>query len=543
MANPALLELLSGPRWAIGKSDLAALGRRARQLDHAEPSLLEAVSDPPANISAECGRRLELFRAELDALRGWMGGPLDELVNQVAATLAVRGELMLNGSGTAMLTAFQNAIGEYVAFAEDAELGGLLSYLEAELAEGVGLEQPVLSQEACVKLLTIHRAKGLEWEAVFLPALADQVFPYRHGESLFTRNPSALPAPLRGDARAIPQLTAASREGLDRYAEEMKAIHRHSEDRLAYVGVTRAKSLLYATSHVWIADRKTARTPSPYFEVLRGFAERHSEPEQFSTANPDEQSGLGLDWPVFADLERGQHRQQAADAVRAAIARQSAGEPVVLPPELSPWAERADALIAEAGPEPAIAPPQYLSVSALSRLRQDRPGFIADLALPRPKLVRESQRAGSRFHRWLEQRMTGQLTLDDEQFTAAPAADEQLIEAFLASPYAESTPVAVEAPFTLTLADQVIRGRIDAVFAAVDGYAYQVVDWKTGDARASDPLQLACYRLAWARLRGIALDQVDAVFYDLCRGVVVRPAQIWTAAQLEELVANVAGDE
>jgi DNA helicase-2/ATP-dependent DNA helicase PcrA len=538
-----LLELLSGPRWAIGKSDLAALGKRARQLDHDQPSLLEAVSDPPADISVECGRRLGLFRAELDSLRDWMGGPLVELVNQVAAALSVRGELLVNGSGPAMLTAFQNAIQEYVSFAEDAELGGLLGYLEAELAEGVGLEQPVPSQEDCVKLLTIHRAKGLEWEAVFLPALADQVFPYRHGESLFTRNPAALPAPLRGDAQAIPQLTDASREGLARYADEMKVVHRHSEDRLAYVGVTRAKTMVYATSHVWIADRKTARTPSPYFQVLRDFAGRHSEPEQFSNANPSEQGGTGADWPVFGDAEHGLRRRQAAESVRAAIARVSAGEPVVLPPELSPWAERADALIAEASPEPVVEAPQYLSVSALARLRADRLAFIQDLALPRPKLVRESQRAGSRFHRWLEQRMTGQLTLDDEQFTTGPAADEKLIEAFLASRYAESTPVAVEAPFTLTLAGRVIRGRIDAVFGAVDGYAYQVVDWKTGDARASDPLQLACYRLAWARLRGIGLDQVDAVFYDLRRGVVVRPAQIWTATQLEELVANVARDE
>ncbi|MDR1431992.1 MAG: ATP-dependent helicase [Propionibacteriaceae bacterium] len=541
MANPALVELLGGPRWAIGKSDLAALGKRARQLDHGEPSLLEAVYDPPPDISPECGRRLALFSAELDELGSWASGSLIDLVDQVAARLGVRGELRVNGSGSAMLTAFRDAVGEYASFGADADLGGLLAYLEAELTEGMGLEQPVLSQEDCVKLLTVHRAKGLEWDAVFLPALADQVFPYRHGEPLYTSNPTVLPAPLRGDAGAIPQLHAVTKAGLADYAEQMKLAHRQSEDRLAYVAVTRAKTMVYASSHVWIAGLKTARTPSPYFQVLRAFADVHSEPEQFSAENPHQLAETELAWPDLGDIEHRRRRSLAAESVREALARQGAGQP--LPPELLAWARRADALIAEAFPEPLVEAPRYLSVSALSRLRKDRHAFLQDLLLPTPKLVRESQRAGSRFHRWLEQRMAGQLTLDDEQFGDLPAADTELIAAFSASRYADLTPVAVEAPFTLTLAGKVIRGRIDAVFAAVGSHAYQVVDWKTGDARRSDPLQLACYRLAWSRLRGVGLDQVDAVFYDLSRGEEVRPAQIWTDAQLEELVANVAGDE
>jgi DNA helicase-2/ATP-dependent DNA helicase PcrA len=85
-----------------------------------------------------------------------------------------------------------------------------------------------------------------------------------------------------------------------------------------------------------------------------------------------------------------------------------------------------------------------------------------------------------------------------------------------------------------------VRGRIDAVFTAPDGRA-QVVDWKTGDARRADPLQLACYRLAWAELNGLDVAQVDAVFYDLRAAEVVRPPDLPDRARLETLLAEVPG--
>jgi DNA helicase-2/ATP-dependent DNA helicase PcrA len=92
----------------------------------------------------------------------------------------------------------------------------------------------------------------------------------------------------------------------------------------------------------------------------------------------------------------------------------------------------------------------------------------------------------------------------------------------------------VEFPFTVVLAGRLVRGRIDAVFRGPDGRP-QVVDWKTGDARRSDPVQLACYRLAWAELNGLTPDQVDAVFYDLSTGAVVRPEHLADRAGLEAI--------
>ena len=43
-------------------------------------------------------------------------------------------------------------------------------------------------------------------------------------------------------------------------------------------------------------------------------------------------------------------------------------------------------------------------------------------------------------------------------------------------------------------------------------------------AAAAAPLQLACYRLAWAELTGRDIAEIDAAFYDLHTTEVVRPA-------------------
>ncbi|CAM5684937.1 DNA 3'-5' helicase OS=Streptomyces alboniger OX=132473 GN=CP975_23565 PE=3 SV=1 [Streptomyces alboniger] len=63
----------------------------------------------------------------------------------------------------------------------------------------------------------------------------------------------------------------------------------------------------------------------------------------------------------------------------------------------------------------------------------------------------------------------------------------------------------MEAPFQITIAGRVVRGRIDAVYRDGDDEhaTYEIVDWKTASDHGGDPLQLALYRLAWAERRGL----------------------------------------
>jgi DNA helicase-2/ATP-dependent DNA helicase PcrA len=94
---------------------------------------------------------------------------------------------------------------------------------------------------------------------------------------------------------------------------------------------------------------------------------------------------------------------------------------------------------------------------------------------------------------------------------------------------------------------RVVRGRMDAVFGnAEDGW--YVVDWKTGTTkRGADAVaasvQLAAYRLAWARLCGIPDDQlhrVRAAFHYVSSNETVEPTTLLDAAGLRDLVAGSA---
>ncbi len=140
--------------------------------------------------------------------------------------------------------------------------------------------------------------------------------------------------------------------------------------------------------------------------------------------------------------------------------------------------------------------------------------------MPRPPSP--TARFGTRFHAWVESRFGQQDLFDPDELPGRADADidsddelRELIAAFEKGLFADRVPHAVEAPFALVLAGQVVRGRIDAVYAeqVADEPGFLVVDWKTGRREDADPLQLALYRLAWADLTGVPVERVRAGFY------------------------------
>ena len=445
------------------------------------------------------------------------------------------------------------AVAAYTDIDADASLAGLLAYLEAEREYGTGLEQAVVSAADSVKVLTVHKAKGLEWDVVFVPGLASDVFPTDRVTGNWLRNASSLPYPLRGDVSALPQLGRVDNSQLTAFASALTEQQRLSEDRLAYVAVTRARQLLLVSTHTWGPGLAKPRDPSNYFVTVAAHSQRVTEAADVPETNPLLGAAATLSWPAVGDTVAWTVRREAAGLVRDARAAAGAsGYPDVAGLNLDQtelvehWRALSSGLIAaeletlrERG---AGRLPDYLSVTGLGRLARDPVGYAAELRRPMPRLVSEAQRWGIGFHQWLEDRFRGQSPLldGDDGAEVAGVDFEQLRAGFEAGPYAATVPVAVETPFTLVLGGRLVRGRIDAVFTAADGRP-QVVDWKTGDARRADPLQLACYRLAWAELNGLEVAQVDAVFYDLRAAEVVRPPALPDRAGLETLLAAVPG--
>ena len=564
--NPALIRLLTSPRWAIGLADLELLGRRAVQLagrgrhgtepsldealtavlagtdQTAVPSLLEALQSPgDADFGGPARERFALFGAEFAGLRRWAAESVVDLVARVIDTLGLEVELLAEGADPGQLAAFVAAVAGYSEIDGEASLGGLLAWFEAEREYGVGLEQAVVSDEDSVKLLTVHRAKGLEWEVVFLPALAADVFPTDRVSGNWLRNAASLPHPLRGDADAVPQLRQTTNEGFKQFAAALTADQRLAEDRLAYVAVTRAKRRLYASSHTWDAQLSRPRRASDYLTVLAGHADAHAEPDEISATNPLTVAQDAAGWPVV-DGSAGWRRRRAAAALVGAAPALPALDDLDLATEVATWQQWRRALTVQAradalGRRQATAPP-YLSVTGISRLAHDPVGYEADLLRPMPRLVGDEQRRGTGFHRWLEHRFAEQAALADDLEIELAHVDATLKEAFLAGPYADAVPVAVEVPFNVSLGGRLVRGRIDAVFSGTGGHRYQVVDWKTGWAGRADPLQLAWYRLAWAELAGVPAERVDAVFYEVATGAVMRPTSLPGRGELEALVAG-----
>ena len=119
-------------------------------------------------------------------------------------------------------------------------------------------------------------------------------------------------------------------------------------------------------------------------------------------------------------------------------------------------------------------------------------------------------RFGTRFHAWVEARFGQQRPARPRRAARPrrrrhrrrrrPARADRGVRGRVRSP--TGVPHAVEAPFALVLAGQVVRGRIDAVYA--DGRRRGCSWSSTGRpnrAETADPLQLAIYRRRLGRAR------------------------------------------
>jgi DNA helicase-2/ATP-dependent DNA helicase PcrA len=82
-----------------------------------------------------------------------------------------------------------------------------------------------------------------------------------------------------------------------------------------------------------------------------------------------------------------------------------------------------------------------------------------------------------------------------------------------------------------------VRGRIDAIYKTEQGF--EVVDWKTGSKVLDEDsaIQLAIYRLAWAKLSGTDINNVSAAFHYVPTSVTDRRANLLSLDQLTALLS------
>jgi len=571
-ANPALLRLLTGPRWRIGPRDLALLGHRAYTLSGAshgpagsgdldlelekavegtDPteivSLADALDDPgQLSYSPEALARFGQLASLLRNLRSHVSEPIVDFTRRVISAIDLDLELQVGqmSSGMDDIALLLDAIAAYADSGSYASLRGLLAYLQAEEEFNKGMEVSTPSEAESVKLLTAHKAKGLEWDMVFVPFMATKVFPSGQSRSVWIATASTLPVALRGDRATVPDLEEWTTPGATQYRAANRADALNEERRLGYVAFTRARKSLHVSGHWWGRTQKGARGPSEFLQTAHdwlvdagGEPGIWTEPPGEHDTNPHLDEIDSVSWPALLDgVEK---RREAAALVREMIAGVSfddvepdgnAAEAAQLA-TLDSLAADIEVLLKEVaageGSKKTVRLPAALSATTALRLAEDEDALVRELARPMPRQPSTAARFGTRFHAWVETHFGQQSLLDPSELPGqgdAEIADDaelvDLIDAFTNGPYGDSQPYAIEAPFSLVLGGQQIIGRIDAVYKTADGY--EVVDWKTNRAATADELQLAIYRLAWAELQGIDPAKVTGAFYYVRLGEVKR---------------------
>jgi len=312
----AWLAVLRAPWCALTLADLLVLAPGEEPV-----TVWQAANDGPRieRLSAQGRARLERARGILGpALERRGRGSLREIVE--AAWLALGGPACVEDE-----TQLQEAE-TYLDHLEAQEESGSLADL-AEFEESLAklFAPPDLASPECLQVMTIHKAKGLEFDTVIVPGLSGKSG--HDDRSLFlwmeTAEQSLLLAPIQaagGKKEAIYELV--------RRLDGKKA--GHEMGRLLYVAATRARSRLHLLGEAKRDDKGLAKAPA------KG-------------------SLLAKLWPAVAGAFRGEAQAPAAGdgartvapAQQARLRRLDIGRYRVAPPPAVAWIAPADPELGE----------------------------------------------------------------------------------------------------------------------------------------------------------------------------------------------------
>lgn len=309
-----------------------------------------------------------------------------------------------------------------------------------------------------VRLLTMHKSKGLEFPVVVLPDLA--------GKSTDSG------AKLLFDRAGGCELRFASRKttGFEELGAEHKKREEAEEIRLLYVAATRARERLVIP---WFAEK------GGRIDLLgRGFLPTAS-------ALVEE---IDCDTLTTASTET-----QKPDPKRDASAQ--------LIDKRKAWAESRAALLARAMKSAAPVSPSKLAGEVEAGL-----DFEAEPGVERERAME----FGSVVHAALEQmnaNAIAELNLSDNDKQRATEMVNQALESELFARVRKAEQVYRELPFTVATGDRLMEGKIDLLFCEKEKWT--LVDYKT-DARVETERyaeQMRAYATALKQVAGITLSQ------------------------------------
>lgn len=552
-----LIRLLTGARWRIGPKDIDGLYKFAREMSNQDRALWEAEGRSDESgvsivdaldrlrqdrsrgyatkfISDEGLERMSNAAETFAAMRTRLGLPLTELVRAVASELLIDIELMANPSRKHPLihiNEFVSVVGGFVAGNNMPTVSNLLDYLDYA-AKRETLEAPRSKpQNKVIQILTVHGAKGLEWDYVAIPNLIDTDFPSKPRSTMGWLESGQLPYALRGDAKTLPSFKVenfdsqnAVKKGQDDFKKDGVSVMLAAEERrLIYVAITRPKRELFLSGSYWKPGVKNPAEPSRFLKEcldtdvsIAGEIEVRESDEQVIQAEVDQWPKKPFDDSRRSKVELAQQAFEAANPSESALNNSNKSrliERLLQEREFKrELTKTVDFTV-------------RISASNFKAYLSELDEVAGSLLRPVPQQPFAASRTGNLFHAWVEKRFAPSgLLFDDETDELEDADDFVAIETLQAnyenSRFAKLKPLSVEQEIQLTIGDNTFVCKMDAIYAdeTVDG-GIQIVDWKTNQPPTEKndlyrrSLQLALYRLAYSEYTGIPIEKIKASFF------------------------------
>ncbi len=250
--NVSFFRVLSLPVFDISSRDIAALKNFSKKMNI---SFFEAAEQADKLfISSENKEKIkklvDMIHRHLKLIATETGGQISYYFLQDSGLLQQLAEPKTEKEQqkTENITKFFNKLKSYEVDHEDNSIEAIVDWINLKIEMG---ESPLASdndwtEENKVNILTIHSSKGLEFPIVFIVNLVSDRFPTRD----------------RKDQIPIP----------DDLIEEVLPegdSHEQEERRLFYVGMTRAKDLLFLTASKYYGEAKRIKKISPFvYETL-----------------------------------------------------------------------------------------------------------------------------------------------------------------------------------------------------------------------------------------------------------------------------------
>lgn len=483
--NVAFARAFSAPGWGFAAKDLVRLSEWAKRAPLYE-TLQEALKDSKRAQLLTAGNRGRDFVATIERLRK---RARKATAGEVFRDLDL--ELDLHGASAGgyrpYLVRLMEFIGQWEKKSDTQRLGEFLEYLDYFEQAGGQIDLQEETGQNAVQLMTVHAAKGLEFDHVFLLRMTSGNFPKKERSPLF--------------------------EFPDRLMKEERPrgnFHVQEERRLFYVALTRARQRLTLTA---VVDGRRNK-PSPFLDdILSGALLVRKDVQHL------------VPRAVKEERETSTRNSEAQGDLFAS----PAAEPLVFS-QVARWAEEY---------RPPVPEPLKLSSSAIDAYDKCPQKFLFGNLWRLRGGPNAAMTFGNTMHTTIkhfvaELRRGRKLpfaeieAIFDREWSSAGFEDDYQLEEYkrdgleqlraLHATMMDDTPNVhdQEKPFELHVEGGVLlTGRFDQVNRVNGGH--EIVDYKTGQPRTEDKakkdLQLSVYALAAREVMG--WDSVRLVFHNL----------------------------